>query len=478
MYKNDLDITHKNIIDLMEIPQKSDLLWQTLLSKIFYLSQPDQKVIRESFDMMIKCHGKQKRLNGDLYIVHPVQVCVTLAEMFLDVITLSTSLLYGSILYTQTKISELQRYFNSDTIDLISQINNLTAKLRQVKFNQNPKYTENFRKMFMASVKDLRVFLIKLVDRTHNLKSLHVFSTSHILQISQESLEIDAKIASRLGINHLKSDIEDIVFPHLFPSKYKFVMNNPHMNMHEKNKQLNMLIQKTEKFLIHENRSYQKVLGRVKSYYSVHQKMCIKNRPISEIKDLIALRVITYKKEDCYKVLNLLHKHFKQVEDTVDYIKSPKENGYSSIHTVVKDIDTNIVFEFQIRTSKMHEFAEFGPASHWCYKNKVNTKVREDWTLDTKNMHWIRDLIEHSFQKILGKAKKENTKINFFPDKIFVFTPKGDVVCLSEGSTVLDFANEINIDLCKNAVSSKINNHLAPLSQILEDGCIVEIVTC
>ncbi len=456
----------------------SQELWTFLESKIKYLPKTDQEFVQLAFYIMVEKHAEQRRVSGDFYITHPVMAANLLTEIKIEKETLAACLLHDvpeDTFKDPTKgVKMIKKEFGQEVAFLVFGV----TKLSLIKYQGEDKFAENLRKLFVAMSQDIRVIFIKLADRIHNLetlKSLHKDRPDKTRRIALESLEIYAPIAERLGISKFRSLIEDLAFPYAYPEEYKKFIQHPKLEIKSREKTVQKLIKKTNKILEKEKCKSKEILGRPKKYYSVFRKMHDENKTADKIFDLIALRIICPSIADCYQVLSVIHKNFDYMENRVkDYIKKPKTNGYQSIHTTVYDLETKSTFEFQIRTQKMHEFAEFGIASHWSYKQKSTTKDQE---IKTEDFKWIRDLVDLGESKMPAQDYLKHVKLNVYQNRIFVLTPKGDAINLPKGATPIDFAFKIHGEIGEHASMAKINNQISKLNSKLKNGDIVEIIT-
>ncbi len=458
-------------VSTTDLTQATEQLWKILAPAISYLSESDQEIIELAFYQMAEAHGEQRRKSGEFYIIHPVEACLTLADIKLDRDTLAATLMHDVPEDTEVSLRKLSKTFNREIIFLISGI----TKLSVIKYKGEDRYAENLRRMFVAMSKDLRVVFIKLADRLHNLRTLKNLPAEKAKRIALESLEIYAPIAERLGMGMFKDEIENICFPYVYPDEYKQLISLSTVEYQKREKQAGQIIKKTTKILDEEGIPYIALYGRAKKYYSLFKKMREK-KSLDKIYDLVALRVITESVEDCYNVLAALHNYFIPVEGRVkDYIDQPKENGYQSIHSTLIDPTSKIVFEFQIRTEAMHEYAEYGVAAHWSHKQKA--KFEEFTFLNPDRLKWIKELVDLGKEKLSEEEYLKYVKLDLFQDQIFVMTPKGDAISLPQGGTPLDFAYRIHQDIGRHATMAKVNGQPVKLSYELSNGDEVEIIT-
>jgi len=345
------------------------------------------------------------------------------------------------------------------------------TKLGQLKYRGIERYIENLRRMFVAMAKDIRVIVIKFADRIHNLETLDALDPEKRQRIAMESLEIYSPIANRLGMGEIKGRIEDLSFPHVSPDEYAWLKKKVASRYKEVDRQIKKLQREVVKLLDDENISYVSVHGRAKHYYSLYKKLMEYNRDLSKIYDLIALRIVVPDVATCYEVLGVIHQHFKPLKGRIkDYIAQPKPNGYRSLHTTVFTHQGEIV-EIQIRDPEMHNEAEYGIAAHWHYKEEDETKKIKEKTL------WIDQLSKMQQEFRDENQYLESLKIDIFHTRIFVFTPKGDVIDLPEDATPIDFAYHIHTDIGHHCSGAKVNDHICTLETKLKSGDVIDIFT-
>lgn len=443
-------------------------LFEQLLHKVkSYNPYTNTDLLRKSFNFAKNAHSGQKRKNGDNYIIHPLHTALILADMKLSDTILVAAMLHDVPEDTNISLEEITKEFGEDIGQLVSGI----TKLGKIKYRGIERYLENLRKMFLAMAADIRVVLIKCADRIHNLDTLQFLPREKQERIAKESLEIFAQIAHRLGITHLQNQIEDKAFKFAAPREYQWVTSLLTDDYTQsKQRQLASIINRVPQLLRQHKVRYSKVYGRTKEIYSLYKKLLRKGRDINNIYDFIALRIIVDDVEDCYKALGLIHQKWQPVVGRIkDYIAQPKPNGYQSLHTTIFDDQRNII-EIQIRTQEMHETAEYGIAAHWLYKNTQGHVDKED-------IAWLKELTK--WQKNASEDIKylEELKLDVFQSRIFVFTPKGDVVELPEDSTPVDFAYHVHTRIGDTCMKSLVNSELVSLSTKLKNGDMVEIIT-
>lgn len=433
-----------------------------------YNPQADLSTLVKAYVFSAQAHKGQTRLSGEPYLVHPLEVAYTLTKMNLDISSVVSGLLHDTIEDSYVSKSEIEENFGTEVAELVDGV----TKIGQIplKTSEDSK-VETFRKMLLAMSKDIRVILIKLADRYHNMKTLNFLSSNKQIDIARETMDIYAPLAHRLGIEWLKGELEDEAFKYLLPLEYKNVVSK----IAKKRKERDTYIQEVIELLKGKFQQFKLdavIFGRAKKLYSIYRKTIIEKLELDDIYDLTAFRVIVNNVKDCYLALGLIHSFFKPIPGKFnDYIALPKPNMYQSLHTkVVGPYGEKI--EIQIRTHEMHKIAEEGIAAHWKYKEGSVFDPKED-----KIFGWLRRLIESQQELKDNKEFMEIFKIDLFPDEIYVFTPRGDVKELSKGSTPVDFAYAIHSQLGHTCVGAKVNGRLVPLKYELKSGDTVDIQT-
>lgn len=428
----------------------------------------DLDLVRLAYEYAKEAHQDQKRLSGEPYLVHPMATAYQLAELGLDQSTIIAALLHDIPEDTKFTLADIKKDFGQEITFLVKGV----TSLGKLKYRGMDRYVENLRRMFVAMAKDIRVILIRICDRIHNLSTLEYLPPEKAKRIALESIEIYAKIANRLGMGEIKGVIEDLAFPYVYPQEYQWMIKKfkPHydkMELYSKKMQkgINRLLKdnKIEYFSIH---------ARAKHLYSLYQKLLHYNKDIQQIYDLVALRIVTDKILDCYQILGLIHAQYKPMPGRLkDYIAQPKPNGYQSLHTTVFGGDGQIS-EIQIRTKDMHEEAEYGIAAHWQYKEEGRLSE-----IDRKKYNWVQKILD--LQKISDDQNQylKSLKLDIFQNYIFVFTPKGEVIELPEGATPLDFAYMIHSEIGDHCSGAKVNNKIVSLAYPLMSGDVVEVFT-
>lgn len=443
-----------------------------------YNPKADVGLINRAYVYSMKAHGNQKRASGQPYLVHPLAVAGILADLKLDDASIAVGLLHDTLEDTLTTQDELRSLFGQEVAELTEGV----TKLSKISFEDKAvEQAENFRKLLLAMSKDIRVLLIKLADRLHNMRTLEAFAKEDKKRrIAKETMDIYVPLADRIGLHVIKAELEDLAFQILEPDEY-VVITRRMAEWREQDdlvgKVIGVLRQELKRAGIEAE-----VSGREKAVYSVYQKMVKKSLAFDQLTDVVAYRIVVADKRSCYEVLGMLHDRFKAIPGRFkDYISAPKPNGYQSLHTSVVGPFGNRM-EVQIRTREMHDVAENGVAAHWLYKPGKGTDVKGEAAVVAKEpgsspYRWLKSLVEQ-LQGVDDPAEfYENAKLELFSDNVFAFTPKGDVVQLPRGATPLDFAYAVHSNLGHKTVSAKVNGSVVPLRRVLENGDMVEIVT-
>ena len=431
-----------------------------------YDPKADLDFIQLAYDFADEAHKGQKRKSGEPYIIHPLQAAHILADMRIDPIIIIATLLHDVPEDTDVTLEELGKNFGEEVESLVRGI----TKLGKLKYRGVERYIENLRKMFVAMAEDVRVMIIKFADRIHNLSTLDALPPQKQYRIALESLEIYAAIAARLGMDEMKGTLEDMSFKYVYPKEYQRVKKLRDDKLKGTEKSLKYIETHSAEILKSANVPFNSIQGREKRLYSFYQKLIKKDNKVAKIYDLVAFRVIVPTIADCYAALGILHSTWKPVKGRIkDYISQPKPNGYQSLHTTVFTNDGELV-EFQIRTVEMHEEAEFGIAAHWHYDENGSR-------LPAKEVKWAKELAEIQKDVLNKLSDLEKIKIDFLQTRIFVFTPKGDVIDLPECATPVDFAYNIHTevgDCCSGAI---LNDKIVSLNTQLKNGDVCEIIT-
>jgi GTP pyrophosphokinase len=440
-----------------------------ILSKVSaYNATADLDIVRKAYVYCAKVHQGQTRLSGEPYLVHPMEVSAILADLKLDVPSVVTGLLHDTVEDTLTTLEELAGMFGEEVASLVDGV----TKIGKIHFKtKEESQAENFRKMLLAMSNDIRVILIKLADRLHNMRTLQYQPEVKQRAIAKETLDIYAPIAHRLGIQWIKSELEDLSFRYLDPQVYYDLASK----VSTKKKEREAYIDEVKKIIsekLAEHGIKGEVSGRSKHLYSIYRKMVKRNVDIDQIYDLIAIRVTVEDIRGCYELLGVVHSTWKPIPGRFkDYIAMPKGNMYQSLHTTVIG-PTGERMEVQIRTEEMHRVAEAGIAAHWKYKEGKGYDERE-----VKRFAWLRQLLEWQQELQDSREFMDSVKVELFPEEVYVFTPKGDVKSFPKGSTPIDFAYSIHSDVGHRCVGAKVDGKLVPLKHELKNGEIVEVIT-
>lgn len=431
-----------------------------------YAPKADLDMIRLAYDFAAQAHQGQTRKSGEPYIQHPLAAAHILADMRIDPLILCATLLHDVPEDTDISLAEIKKNFGDEIGSMVEGI----SKLGKLKYRGVERYIENLRKMFIAMAEDIRVMIIKFADRIHNLQTLDSLPTPKQYRIALESLEIYGAIANRLGMGEMKGMLEDLSFKYVYPKEYQRVKQIRDEKLHGKEPLFKTIQVQAKKELEEAGIKIISIHGRRKRLYSLYKKLMRRDNDINKIYDLAAVRVIVPTIADCYAALGILHKIWKPLKGRIkDYISQPKPNDYQSLHTTVFSLQGEIV-EFQIRTPEIHEEAEYGIAAHWHYDEYGSR-------LPSKELKWIKELAIIQKDILNRLTDLEEIKIDFLQTRIFVFTPKGDVIDLPEEATPVDFAYHIHSDIGNKCVGAMVNEQLVSLDTELKNGDVVEIIT-
>lgn len=439
-----------------------------------YLDAKQVAFVRQAYNVAAQAHAEQKRASGDPYIIHPLCVAYILAQLQMDELALAAALLHDVVEDTQVTKEEIAEKFGVKVADLVDGV----TKLNKIEYiSKEEQQVENYRKMFLAMAKDIRVVLIKLADRLHNMRTMKYMPARKQQSISRETLEIYAPLAHRLGIYTIKWELEDLAFRYTEPERYYDLVEQVKVKRKEREAMIDDSIEDIKEHL-EAAHIHAEIQGRPKNFYSIYRKMQRDHKELSEIYDLLAVRVLVDTVKDCYGVLGIVHSLWRPIPGRFkDYVAVPKSNMYQSLHTTV--VSTNgQPLEIQIRTFEMHRISEYGIAAHWRYKESGTSKIAtgSNKAFDEK-LSWVRQLLEWH-QDMRDPHEFVNTvKMDVFADEVFVFTPRGDVIDLPQGSVPIDFAYRIHTGVGNSCIGAKVNGRIVPLDYQLSNGDIVEVIT-
>ena len=431
------------------------------------------EVIQKAYNLANTQHGDQCRKSGEPYIIHPLQVAYTLAELEMDEETICAALLHDVVEDTPVTSEDIKNQFGESVADMVAGV----TKLNKLQYTTaQEQQVEDYRKMFLAMGKDIRVILIKLADRLHNMRTLKYLSRDRQIANAKETMDLYAPLANRLGIYSLKWELEDLSFRYLYPEEYFEIVQGLDKKREERLKFLDQIVEQVEGELKREGIEYE-IQGRAKHLYSIYRKMKRDNKTLDEIYDLFAIRIVVNSVKDCYAALGIVHELYNPMPGRFkDYIAVPKPNMYQSIHTTL--IGPNgTPFEVQIRTWDMHRIAEFGIAAHWAYKEANNKGQKSNVTVKGDKLAWLRETLEWQKDTLDPDEFLKTLKTELFEDEVYVFTPKGDIKVLPKGSNAIDLAYSIHAEVGHKMVGAKINSKMMPILTPLNNGDIVEIIT-
>ena len=443
---------------------------QELLDKVkIYNNYIDEKVVKKAYDFALDVHKNQKRLSGDPYISHPIAVASILCDLKVDTATITTALLHDTIEDTEATYNEVSKQFGKEIADLVEGV----TKISRLE-DQSKEYSiaENFRKLILATSKDIRVLLVKLADRLHNMRTIsNITNPEKRLRIAKETMEIYTPLAERMGMHNFRDELEDLAFNVLNPDARKLI--NDRLQLNKDSLALTFAdISKKILKLLEENNISAKVTGRQKTPFSIWRKTQNKRVSLEQITDIVGFRVILDNVDLCYRALGVFHTEWSMVPGRFkDYISVPKSNNYKSLHTAVIGPKRQKI-EIQIRTSEMHEFAERGVAAHWTYKS--NEKISQN---TIKDYNWLKDLVEMLESGENPEHFFEYTRLQLFQDQVFCFTPKGTLIRLPVNATPIDFAYAVHTEIGDKCIGCKINGKDSPLQSSLHNGDEVQIIT-
>lgn len=433
-------------------------------------TKEQQELVSAALEYATQKHDGQYRVSGEPYVTHPIAVANILLDLGMDCSSVCAALLHDLIEDTDVTEEDIRKRFGNSIADLVVGV----TKLKKISFkSKEQEQAENFRKMFFAMAKDIRVLIIKLADRLHNMRTVDVLSKERKEALANETLEIYSRLASRLGLSYMKCEMEDICLKVLHPEAYDKLVHEVSLKRAERQEIVDRLCTDL-RTLMQEHGIEGEVSGRPKHFYSIYKKMTEKHKTFEQIYDLTAVRIIVNSVEACYEVLGLIHSRWKPIPGRFkDYIAVPKPNNYQSLHTTVMT-NFGTPFEIQIRTYEMHRIAEYGIAAHWKYKERSGKASVEN---SDEQLTWLRGVMDAQGEATDPQELYESLKVDLYEGQVFIFTPKGDVVVLPEGSTPIDFAYSVHSEIGNRCVGAKINSRIVPLETKLETGDYVEIIT-
>ncbi|MBQ8920166.1 MAG: bifunctional (p)ppGpp synthetase/guanosine-3',5'-bis(diphosphate) 3'-pyrophosphohydrolase, partial [Acidaminococcaceae bacterium] len=439
-----------------------------------YLDEKQIAFVKKAYEFAAKMHADQKRRSGEPYIIHPTQVAYILAQMKMDEETLAAAFLHDVVEDTGTSLQELKELFGAKVAMLVDGV----TKLGKIEYiSKEERQIENYRKMFLAMAQDIRVVIIKLADRLHNMRTMKYMPVHKQQSISKETLEIYAPLANRLGIYTIKWELEDMAFRYRDPEVYYNLVEQVKTKRKEREAMINDAMETMRQELDKVNIKCE-IQGRPKNFYSIYKKMMRDHKELNEIYDLLAIRVLVDTVKDCYGTLGIVHGLWRPIPGRFkDYVAVPKSNMYQSLHTTVA-FTNGQPLEIQIRTFEMHRISEYGIAAHWRYKESGGSSPATGATKSyAAKLSWLRQLLEWHNDMSDSKDFVNTVKMDVFADEVFVFTPRGDVIDLPVGSVPIDFAYRIHTDVGNRCIGAKVNGRIVPLDYKLSNGDIVEVIT-
>lgn len=471
---------------IREFAEPDDLFRELLESIRKYHPSADTTMVEKAYQVASDAHKGQVRKSGEPYIIHPLSVAIILAELELDKETITAGLLHDVLEDTVITEAEMAEMFGDDVVLLVDGV----TKLQHLHLTDNVKdpkdknadrlemQAENLRKMFLAMAKDIRVIMIKLADRLHNMRTLKYQSKEAQLRIAKETQDIYCPIAQRLGISKIKVELEDLSMKYLYPDAYYDLVEKIALRRNERNDYVDSLVTEVRTY-IDEAGIKADISGRAKHFFSIYKKMVNQDKTLDQIYDLFAIRILVNSIKDCYAALGIMHEKFKPIPGRFkDYIAMPKQNMYQSLHTTLIG-PSGQPFEIQIRTYEMHRTAEYGIAAHWKYKEANNGNATETTVSEEEKLSWLRQILE--WQRDMSDNKEFmsllKSDLDLFSDNVFAFTPSGDVKNLPSGSTTIDFAYSIHSAVGNKMVGAKVNGKLVPIDYVIKNGDQIEIIT-
>ena len=459
----------------MQEQQKNRSIQEVIAKRKEHSRRVDTKLIMKAYNYAKKYHGDQLRKSGEPYIVHPLNVAYILADMGLDDSTISAALLHDVVEDTEITENDITKEFGQEISEMVVGV----TKLGNISFaSLEEQQAENYRKMFLAMGKDIRVIIIKLADRLHNMRTLKYLKRDRQIAISKETMDLYAPLANRLGLYSLKWELEDLGFKYLYPDEYHELVEGINKKREERLQFIEKIMEDI-RIALKKQRIDAEVTGRAKHLYSIYRKMKRDNKTLDQIYDLFALRILVHTVKDCYAALGVVHELYSPMPGRFkDYIAVPKPNMYQSIHTTLLG-EKGTPFEVQIRTWDMHRIAEYGIAAHWAYKeaNYGSRKGQKNVKVENDKLAWLRETLEWQQEMQDPQEFLENLKTELFEDEVYVFTPKGQIKVLPRGATPIDFAYSVHAEIGNKMVGAKINSKMVPIITPIENGDIVEILT-
>ena len=453
--------------------QKNRTIQEVIAKRKEHSRRVDTKLIMKAYNYAKSHHGDQLRKSGEPYIIHPLNVAYILAEIGLDDSTIAAALLHDVVEDTEVSKNQITKEFGQEISDMVAGV----TKLGNIFFTSvEERQVEDYRKMFLAMGKDIRVILIKLADRLHNMRTLKFLKRDRQIAISKETMDLYAPLANRLGLYSLKWELEDLAFKYLYPDEYHEVVEGINKKREERLQFIEKIMDDI-RVALKKHRIDAEVTGRAKHLYSIYRKMKRDNKTLDQIYDLFALRILVNSVKDCYAALGVVHELYNPMPGRFkDYIAVPKPNMYQSIHTTLLG-ENGTPFEVQIRTYEMHRIAEFGIAAHWAYKEASYFGKKQSVKVTDDKLSWLRETLE--WQKDMQDPQEflETLKTELFEDEVYVFTPKGKIIVLPRGATPIDFAYGIHQEIGNKMTGCKINSKMMPIVTPLKNGDIVDIIT-
>lgn len=436
---------------------------------------PDTKLIQRAYNYALLKHGNQQRKSGEPYIIHPTNVAYTIAELGLDEQTICAALLHDVVEDTETTYEDIKKEFGLEIADMVDGVTKL-KQIQHASIEENQ--VENYRKMFLAMGKDIRVIIIKLADRLHNMRTLEFLTRDRQIAIAEETMQLYAPLANRLGLYAMKWELEDLGFKYLYPEEHDELIKGIEQKREQRLKFIEKIMSDI-RFQLKRQHIEAEVTGRAKHLYSIYRKMIRDNKTLDQIYDLFALRIIVNSVKDCYAVLGVVHEMYNPMPGRFkDYIAVPKPNMYQSIHTTLLG-EKGTPFEVQVRTWDMHRIAEYGIAAHWAYKeaNYGSRRGQKVVEVQEDKLAWLRETLEWQQEMQDPQQFLETLKTELFEDEVYVFTPKGAIKVLPRGATPIDFAYSIHAEIGNHMTGAKINSKMVPIITQIKSGDIIEIIT-